>query len=335
MHHYPYTHKMGGIFCLLLVSLMTVGFRLCTSNNWRVANQDSFSDGPTIFSLSFADSKHGWALTPAQFSETTDGGKSWNPKLKFENADRSFYSFTLISPATGVIVGTERKNKRYAPMILRTENGGKSWEEGSINVTPQPNAKEASRLHSVSFCNSEVGWATGNDLILRTADGGRTWQTQRSGHSEQLLFGIACVSPERAWAVGQNGFVLYTDDAGKHWRRQDVGTNDTLLRVRFFDNTGWIVGGQAGRGTLLRTSDGTNWEQLPLENSNVLFDIYMKDQAGWIVGAAGTIWKTNDRGQTWVKESSPTDSDLVSLFFLTPQHGWIGGSKHTVLKLSE
>ncbi len=336
MRYLPPIAKDHCVLCLWLALLITGGFGSCATSNWQILTQDNVSDGLDIISINFTNSNHGWALTAFQLLETNDGGKTWTAQLESDDGKMAFYSFDFISLTTGFIVGVQRKGEGRATLILRTIDGGKTWQESPFNVS-SPNAKAPLQLNSVSFCNPQVGWAAGSDLILHTTDGGQTWETQRSGKNEEVLFGVACVSPERAWVVGQDGLILQTKDGGRSWSRQDGGTTDNnLVRVRFFGDSGWIVGGRAGNGTLLRTRDGgAKWERLQLNTSEALFDIYMNGQQGWIAGASGTILHTNDSGQTWQRERSPTNNDLTSIFFLNQQQGWIGGDKRTILRLAE
>lgn len=333
MRHLPVTAKVCGTLCFTLMLLVTMGLSSCSTGHWRLLATDTVSDGLAISDLVFIDSNHGWALTPAQLLETIDGGQTWTERLTSEK--ESYYSLTFVNPTTGWIVGTRNDAGAYNALIMRTTDGGKTWRPQVVNVAQQQDNQIAPRLHSVSFCNPQAGWAAGTDLILHTTDGGQTWETQRSGNKNDGLFGVTCVSPERAWAVGQDGLILQTKDGGKTWSRQDSGTMDNLVRVRFFGDSGWIVGGRAGNGTLLRTRDGgAKWERLQLDISEALFDIYMNGQQGWIVGASGTILHTNDGGQTWQQQKSPTDNDLISLSFASPQRGWAGGNKRTLLRYS-
>lgn len=70
---------------------------------------DDISDGVAILSLAFTDPNHGWALTPGQLLELTDGGSHWTENLSSHDAERAFYSLTFINSTLGVIVGTQKK----------------------------------------------------------------------------------------------------------------------------------------------------------------------------------------------------------------------------------
>jgi photosystem II stability/assembly factor-like uncharacterized protein len=303
----------------------------CTSDNWQIVTQDSGVDGLDILSIAFTDSKHGWALTSAQLLETNDGGASWTARLEHDGLAKTFDSFAFVSPETGVIVGTRQRGERSGPLILRTGDGGKSWQEIPVNITLPPSPEEISRLNGVSFCTAQVGWAVGAGLILRTTDEGRTWTIQRDGNKGEVLFGVSCDGPDRAWAVGQDGLILHTEDGGTIWHRQESGTQATLLRVRSFGDNKWIVG---VNGTLLHLQDGgRKWEQQHLGITEGLADISFSGVQGWIVGSEGLILHTSDGGRTWQQQKSPTKNSLVSLFLLDGKQPWAGGGNRTLLRL--
>lgn len=318
---------------LPLASLVLLGLMVslaCGNSRWRLVSSESHTHSPEFVSLFFADSDHGWGITPLQLLETSDGGKTWVERLGSDN--KSFYSMEFVSQSTGFVVGGQRKVGHPEALILRTDDSGKTWHEITLNL---PAADRNRTIYSISFCNAQTGWAVGTDLVLRTTDSGQSWQVQRSNNGEMLV-GVTCLSIERAWIIGQDGLILQTRDGGKSWSRQTSGMTDNLTRVRSFGNDGWIVGGAAGKSVLLRTrDDGGSWERKELNAAEPLFDLYINGTQGWIVGGGGTILESSDGGQTWTRQEGPTNNDLTCLFFLSSRRGWAGGDKRTVLLLSQ
>jgi len=83
-------------------------------------------------------------------------------------------------------------------------------------------------LYSIWGSDGSQLWAVGEGgTILHTADGGKTWETQRSGTLQPLnaIFGIGT----ELWAVGDNGTIVHTADGGKTWAQQSSRTNQPLL----------------------------------------------------------------------------------------------------------
>ena len=300
----------------------------CAPTKWQKLSESKDPHVVPFLSLFFFDPNSGVAITSSSVERTSDGGRTWTSLIP-EGNGKSFHALTFINSMTGFVVGVERKNNEYSPMILRTDDGGRNWDETNVKPPSSVNAVKP-RLQSVSFCNELIGWATGADLIAYTRDGGRTWDTRRLEVDRQLL-GIACISPLQAIAVGQRGLVLLTKDGGKKWNQQTNGNAD-LLRVRFNGTEGWILGGTEGTSVLLRSGDGgETWHPQSIEANHTLLDIYLNGNDGWIVGAKGTILYSCDAGRTWKIEPNYTTSDLTALFFLSPHEGWAGGDKRTLL----
>ena len=53
---------------------------------------------------------------------------------------------------------------------------------------------------------------------------------------------------------------------------------------------------------------------------------FVGSRTGWAVGDHGVVWRTEDSGQTWSLQKTPTDASLHGVCFLTNQIGWVVGS---------
>ena len=106
----------------------------------------------------------------------------------------------------------------------------------------------------VSFTESDNGTAVGeNGTILRTTDGGTTWNSQTSGTTVRLE-GVSFTDSNNGTAVGDNGTILRTTSGGTTWNSQISGTTNNLNSVSFIDSdNGTAVGYD---GTILRTTNG-------------------------------------------------------------------------------
>ena len=97
--------------------------------------------------------------------------------------------------------------------------------------------------------------------------------------------------------------------------------------------TGYISGGSATAGVVLKTIDGgSNWIQLPETGSNWLFGIYFSDPVtGWTGGINGTMLYTSNGGSNWISQTSGTSNRIVSLSFKDNNTGWAAGYAGTIL----
>jgi photosystem II stability/assembly factor-like uncharacterized protein len=319
----------------VLLVLAVIGCGSYQNSRWQVLSTDGSPDGLAFLSIAFTSNTHGWALTPFQLLESTSGGQTWENLLTVDGVEKAFQAFTFINSELGWIVGSQKKDNKRRAMILKTNDGGKRWQDQSFHLTTQANIRRAPLLQSVSFCDGNVGWAVGSNLILHTTDGGQIWANQGSVNEDESFYGVTCFNPQIAVAVGQDGVILATEDGGKNWRLQESKTKATLLRVRSFGDNFWAVG---TNGTLLRSRVGSNkWEsqQLTAAEGAGLADIVFVNSEGWIVGTNGTLLHTNDGGQTWQRQKIPTEASLLCVFFLNPNHGWAGGDKHTLVRFSK
>jgi photosystem II stability/assembly factor-like uncharacterized protein len=304
----------------------------CSNSRWQLVHTDNLSDGVPILAIYLFDKTQGFAVTPGQLLKFSAADPDWIPVLSTAESERTFESLAFSEFRTGVIVGTKRERGTFGPLVLRTDDAGKTWDEKPLTIEPVRDPHLPHALHSVSFCDTRVVWAVGDGLIVKSIDQGASWEIQRLGNQSERLFSISCTGADRAWAVGPNGLILATNDGGKNWVTQNLDKTYSLVRVRMFGPDGWIVGADAGRALLLRSTDGgATWRRQPLQVVETLMDLYMDQLEGWIVGSNGLILHTINGGASWEQYSTPTKNDLGCLFFLSSKEGWAGGAKRTLL----
>lgn len=153
--------------------------------------------------------------------------------------------------------------------------------------------------------NPQYGWISGfNGYVLRTTDGGITWQGTEI-FQNPMLESIHFVTTKIGFASGGNG-IYKSIDGGASWRDVTPVSNAFTMWGCFFvnQNVGMVVaGGCSGDGqTFFRTTNGGNsWTEF---HSNIpnsgMTDIMLYTQDGLGYGSSsGIIWKTTDGGRTW------------------------------------
>lgn len=156
----------------------------------------------------------------------------------------------------------------------------------------------------------------GGSKILRSGDGGTSWQVSRSGVRPPIL-AVAFRDDSYGAIVGAAGTYLETVDGGQTWKPRQLDAVDTqLMSIQFVnDELGFIVGEY---GTVLRTESGGqiwtavefDWEQLAPTLSNALgfiqphlFDVaFCNQRDGYVVGEYSIILSTRDGGLKWTSE---------------------------------
>ena len=154
--------------------------------------------------------------------------------------------------------------------------------------------------------------------------------------TESPLNNVLCGGSGEVWAVGDNGLVMHFQNT---WATQYLNKEAFFMRVKAVGDDVWLIGGVRSRkqiqpeGLLLRSRNRQDWRDETPPSRGAFSDMYLTGGEGWLVGAGGSIFHTSDEGHTWKPVQSPTDSDLLSIFFINRSQGWISGSRLTILAL--
>ncbi|MGA9998461.1 MAG: YCF48-related protein [Pyrinomonadaceae bacterium] len=200
-------------------------------------------------------------------------------------------------------------------------------------------------LHAVFFLDQSRGWAAGsNGALMRTTDGGATWQAARRP-TEDALQDIAFVDAQNGWMVcdrsiyllrtkdEQRTYLMSTQDGGASWKRVDIKGLDVdsrLVRALFSNRErGWTFG---EGGLLFATRDGgATWLRQRVPTRYLLLGgTFVDREAGWIVGAGATVLQTVDGGETWNSDIAVQRSAGVRFHaasFVDRRRGWVVGAK--------
>ncbi|HZW10183.1 MAG TPA: YCF48-related protein, partial [Phycisphaerales bacterium] len=168
---------------------------------------------------------------------------------------------------------------------------GQQWERQS--PTPADD-----HLYNVHFTDAESGWAVGHDgIVLRTADGGDTWQQHpsfpRHWYLDNPVRHLQFVDAQHGFAGGDN--VYRTADGGQTW--QDMGYHGTAGRMEFISAQIGFISGNSG---LRRTADGGQTFETIGERADVAF---VDATTGVYVLQSG-VFRSTDAGETWGRISS-------------------------------
>ena len=127
------------------------------------------------------------------------------------------------------------------------QRGGQGWVWQ--NPLPQGNP-----LNAIHFAKDKLsGFAVGADnTVLRTQDGGFTWQRQALP-LDLTLSSVYVKDKKNAVIVGARGGIFRTDNGGNEWKMIKTDTKDHLYSVSFVGETGWATGTY---GRILKTIDG-------------------------------------------------------------------------------
>jgi photosystem II stability/assembly factor-like uncharacterized protein len=185
-------------------------------------------------------------------------------------------------------------------------------------------------LNAVYFCDSYTGYAAGKGgTILKTINGGSSWNIQSSGVSVTLN-SISFSDADHGYAVG-DGSILKTTNGGTNWTIIKNGVYKQFLSVCFTNvNTGYIV---EGYDSILRTQDGgMTWQNSYYPRGFLTSINFINSNTGFAMGEAGTLLKTTNGGSTWNQLSCGASCYLGAIAFTSPDTGYLVGSCGTILK---
>lgn len=242
-------------------------------NTWNVQTLLSASSN-YLQGIYFSSPTVGWIVGSSQGAvlKTIDGGNSWIKQTYGAGQDILNTDVFFVNSQDGWIIGAE---------ILRTNNGGDSWQASTNSLN----------IQKVYFTSSNIGYGIGNHSLYKTTDGGITWNIQFFNQNTFALNSLYFTNNSTGWLVGSDGKILFTSDGGTHWSFQNSLTTKNLNDIEFINSQiGWIVG---DIGTILKTvNGGRTWVNERSNTINNLNNIDFVDfENGWIVGTSGTILK--------------------------------------------
>ena len=223
----------------------------------------------------------------------------------------------------------------------------------SVRVGPQSSGVTA-RLRGVSVVSSSVAWASGaGGTILRTVDGGRTWQRRPIPATQKADFrDVDAFSDRVAYALsigsGESSRIYKTVDGGEHWDLQFANTDPKVFldAMTFADETHGVAFSDSvdGAFVVLTTSDGRRWTRIPVDRlpaalpgegafaasgSNIAM---VGRDCIWIGTTASRVLRSLDGGRSWSVIATPlatgTATGIFSIAFRDRDHGIVVGGNY-------
>lgn len=226
-----------------------------------------------------------WFVSGGVMADTSDPAD--RPAIRAPLVSRSLF---LDGDARGdhmVLVG-ERGH------IIVSRDAGMSWAQARVPTR--------ATLTGVSLADGGLGWAVGHDaVILRTADGGDTWETVFAAPAEERpLLDVYFENARHGFAVGAYGLFLETRDGGETWSERQIATEDHHLNHIAAASPARLYLA-AERGTAYRSDDGgETWASLPSPYAGSFFGTLPLDESRlYLFGLRGRLFYSTDAGGSW------------------------------------
>lgn len=251
--------------------------------------------------------------------KSQDNGSSWELNFDGNTAD-PFQKILFQSPLIGYAIGNTS--------IKKTLDGGLTWVTKYITNT--------NSLYSFHFLTEDIGFITGSGgLLLKTIDGGATWIQINTGFSDEF-YDISSDPNNNLYICGSSGKLIKSTNQGDSWISTSTNTYNFLFSISCpSPNQLFAAGADA---LILKSNDGginfiNSTSQISLTPNIIFTRIFMLSiLQGWAVGTNGVIYKTENGGNSWVKQESNSTSTITGIQFINELIGWVSTSDGKIIK---
>jgi len=233
--------------------------------------------------------------------KTTDAGKTWTMQFKNEDPKAFFDAMSFWDANHGIVFGDSVDGQFY---ILTTNDGGRVWSRVHADKLPAALENEgafaASGTNIAVFGKSHAWIGTGaaaKSRVLRTADGGRSWQisdTPLASGQSAGIFSIAFRDANHGVIAGGDyrkeqeavDNLAVTSDGGITWTLAK-GLSGFRSVVAYVPTTKTLIALGPSGGDY-STDDGRTWTPINGPGFDT-FSFVPRKSIGWGAGAKGAI----------------------------------------------
>jgi len=255
---------------------------------------------------------------------TTDGGDHWNAQVGDPHSGtREFEKLFFLDATHGWAT------EAGGGVLLKTTDG-ENWETVNSSFSP---------WGSFVFTTPDVGLYLDGQNILRSQDGGRSWNQVYACRARVQVDGLAreevCKFQSIHFPTPQIGYastgnlanhasaIAKTVDGGLTWNLVGYMENASAMdRGLFFSdaNTGFA---RTYQGNLLKTADGgLTWKGATTAPAGPIR--FANHDVGWVARGT-TIAYTADGGKRWNTAEVRFPAQVFSSSFPTPDRGYVVG----------
>ena len=195
----------------------------------------------------------------------------------------------------------------YSGTFMKTSDAGATWWFHHKAGLPRTDGS-TSYLYDAHFFDQNNGVVVGTAGIMRTTDGGLTFDTVSGIPSAATCYQVFFLNDSVGYVAGTTSVrVARTSDAGLTWTLNTLITSATYYDVWTPNDT--LIVASTTTGNIRRSTDaGLTWATVLTGASATLYKLEFSDALkGWTVGTTGSPRYTTDGGATW---TTPANAGL-------------------------
>lgn len=334
------TLRLWLIILLILLGLLSPTPWLNAQYNWTLL-PESPQNGQKQDDVFFLDANRGWSVNGSgRIYHTTDGGESW--ALQWQRNGSYFRCVGFIDSLHGFVgnIGTN-----YFPGVTdvmplyRTSDGGQTW--AAVPPT-QIQGPMPTGLCAIQVIDNQhvvaAGRVGGPATLIRSSDGGATWQSTSLASSIQMITDVYFSSPDTGYVFGgtnanvqfSRAKIIRTVDGGQTWTTVYTGerTFELCWKASFVGSVAYATllnyaPNYPERYLAKTTNGGQSWQELPFgANGNKAFGVgFVNELVGWVGTDLGG-YATTDGGLNWTPQNLGGYVNKIRL--LPHAGGWVG-----------
>lgn len=309
----------------------------------------------TVDYVKFFDVNNGLAISEAKYlCRTQDGGNTWvdiTPDTTGRISERAVF---FIDKNNGwVSIGdfdrATQDSGEYRGEIFITHDGGEKWNKSNVENLMGPQMYFIDKDNGWILDHRGAGMMHEEVAMLRTTDGGLTWETVNQADPQNEKPGDMPFSGDKSGftflnkdtgfltgytPVDNSVYLFKTQDGGKTWqdysfavgKELEGGQYNSYPPVFFDDKNGLLPVGNGEIFAAYTTADGgKTWEDPSLLDASA-YDSKMNflDMNNWLIADTGYIYVTTDGGKTWTKTEPNMDiADATEIDFVSLKRGYM------------
>lgn len=303
------------------------------SKNWitviepHPTNENILFVGTNSALFKSEDKGSNWERVDDTFHRTDILGIKINPQNQNEVYVRVgvFEDFTCFEAAGGENPeATAKLEKEKCAGVYKSNDLGKTWQQlDAYYFDPSEGGV------FVDDNNPNIAYAIFSRKILKTADGGKTWENFFFTHDEPFIqnSGLERLAvgenSDEVFIAGRQG-LFHTEDAGEHWHERNKGFIGSEVVDIIKANDGTLYAGTYSLGMFKSTDQGQSWtfSSYNLENPYImLIAAHPTEPQTVFVTTNGGVYISSDGGLTWERVAKEFFKDSELLPGISHFHG--------------